>query len=132
MTEAEVLSVKAAVRLRDGHCCIHCGMTGAQHYARWGSNLEVHRLTPGSLYSLEGCVTLCKDCHAREPKRPAETADLARPSQVVSLPDDVYQMMKTLADSQDRPVRFQILIAVREHLRANGKWPPPPVPEKEP
>lgn len=65
MTELEV---KAAVRARDGNRCTECGMTFEEHEQRYGSDLDVHRLTPRSRYTLEGCVTLCKSCHGPKPK----------------------------------------------------------------
>lgn len=65
MTEQEI---KAAVRARDGHCCTQCGMTRAQHFARYERDLEVHRLDPGSPYTLEGCILVCRACHGPLPK----------------------------------------------------------------
>jgi hypothetical protein len=52
-------------------------MTNDEHratYPRWksehsreqnGRSLGVHRLIPGSEYTVEGCVTLCYQCHAK-------------------------------------------------------------------
>lgn len=62
MTELEI---KAAVRERDGYRCTDCGMTSDEHYARYGRELEVHRLIPGSPYTIEGSVTRCKPCHGK-------------------------------------------------------------------
>jgi hypothetical protein len=62
--------VKAAVRLRDGMRCIDCDMTNEQHVERYGCQLHVHRLTPGSPYSLEGCVTACVLCHKKRHRKP--------------------------------------------------------------
>ena len=61
------LSVKAAVRKRDGHRCCDCGMTNDEHLDRYGSILEVHRLLPGSDYLEFWCVTLCRECHDKKP-----------------------------------------------------------------
>lgn len=69
MKTAEVLRVKAAVRERDSYCCTKCGMSVQCHYSLYGKNLQVHRIDPGSEYALNGCVTLCYPCHAKEPKR---------------------------------------------------------------
>lgn len=66
MTRAEVVD---AVRERDGQACVRCGLTAAEHIERHGRTLQVHRKEPGSLYTLDGCETLCCDCHAPEPKR---------------------------------------------------------------
>lgn len=64
------LKIKAAVRARDGHVCTRCGMTAAEHRARTGRTLEVHRRLPGSPYTVDGCVTLCRGCHGKEQKSP--------------------------------------------------------------
>lgn len=65
MTELEV---KAAVRARDGNRCTECGVTSDENKAAHGCDLDVHRITPRSRYTLEGCVTLCKSCHGPKPK----------------------------------------------------------------
>ncbi len=65
-----VAELKATVRERDGNRCTECGMTAAQHLERYGRDLDVHRLIPGSPYTTEGCVTLCRRCHGSKPKRP--------------------------------------------------------------
>ncbi len=61
--------IKALVRARDGFRCVQCGMTNDRHRERYGRQLDVHRTEPGSPYSADGCVTLCKGCHAGQPKR---------------------------------------------------------------
>lgn len=55
MTEQEI---KAAVRKRDGFLCVDCGITQGQHIEHFGRGLDVHRLSPGSEYSIDGCVAL--------------------------------------------------------------------------
>jgi 5-methylcytosine-specific restriction endonuclease McrA len=67
--------VKEKVRQRDGYRCTRCGMTNEEHQRLYrnqhgGKSLEVHRLVPGSKYTLEGCVTLCYACHQAFPKSP--------------------------------------------------------------
>ncbi len=49
-------------------CCTECGMTNRDHKAKHGRQLEVHRIEPGSAYSVSGCVTLCRSCHGPKPK----------------------------------------------------------------
>jgi DNA-binding XRE family transcriptional regulator len=73
----EVGAVKRAVRERDGHACTQCGMTDDEHRDQFGRGLEIHRLTPGSIYTVEGCVTLCQPCHGPQPRRPRGSPDLA-------------------------------------------------------
>ena len=68
------IDIKAAVRDRDGYRCTKCGMTAAEHRERYrGRTLDVHRLSPGSEYTVEGCVTLCRKCHGPEPKQKSGT-----------------------------------------------------------
>lgn len=62
-----VRSIKATVRKRDGHVCTKCGLTNDEHRLKYGRVLDVHRISPGSAYSVDGCLTLCQDCHRREP-----------------------------------------------------------------
>lgn len=93
-----VLEIKAAVRARDGHCCTECGMSVADHLDAYGKDLDVHRTTPGSEYSLEPgvCVTLCRRCHGPKPRRPR--ASLLR--RTFCVPHDLYIMAKHVAMSE--------------------------------
>lgn len=63
-------AIKTAVRNRDGFKCSKCGISNGEHVSKTGRQLEVHRLTPGSAYSIEGCKTLCRWCHGPEPRLP--------------------------------------------------------------
>jgi hypothetical protein len=63
------VEVKALARHRDGYRCTSCGMSAVEHVRRYGKNLDVHRIVPGSKYSLSGCVTLCRKCHGPQPRR---------------------------------------------------------------
>src|ERR1043166_1567872 len=63
-----VTEIKTTVRLRDRFRCRECGMTNDEHVAKYGRTLDVHRLSPGSKYTVDGCVTLCRKCHAKHPK----------------------------------------------------------------
>jgi hypothetical protein len=62
------LDIKAAVRARDGHKCRDCGMGSEEHLAKYGHELDVHRLLPGTEYEADWCVTLCRACHGQKPK----------------------------------------------------------------
>ena len=75
--------VNEAVRERDGHRCRECGLADVDHVERFGRRLEVHRITPGSLYTLDGCVLLCCTCHGAKPKRESGggTVDLEKEQQ---------------------------------------------------
>jgi 5-methylcytosine-specific restriction endonuclease McrA len=68
--------VKEAVRLRDGMCCKECGMTDAEHVRYYGRTLDVHRINPGSEYTVDGCVTLCRMCHRSKPKSKTSHRDI--------------------------------------------------------
>ena len=57
------------MRARDGYACTKCGVSNAAHLHLRGTQLDVHRVVPGSRYTVEGCVTLCEPCHAPEPRR---------------------------------------------------------------
>lgn len=71
MTAVAILpanKVKRAVRKRDRYRCTECGMTSQEHLELYDRLLEVHRINPGSVYTVKGCVTLCRDCHYLKPK----------------------------------------------------------------
>jgi hypothetical protein len=66
------LDIKEQVRKRDGYKCRDCGMTSEESLEVYGKELDVHRLIPGSSYGPPWCVTLCRKCHAKKPKKTAE------------------------------------------------------------
>jgi 5-methylcytosine-specific restriction endonuclease McrA len=77
-TYAERALIRAAVRQRDGYRCTKCGITEQEHKDRYGvKSLHVHRLVPGSLYSLKGCISLCCVCHGMEPNGQPGDRDLS-------------------------------------------------------
>jgi hypothetical protein len=57
--------VKEAVRKRDGYKCPNCGCTQEDHLLLMEQQLQVHRVIPGSAYTMKGCLTLCQHCHAK-------------------------------------------------------------------
>lgn len=102
-------AIKAAVRTRDGFRCVDCGMTNDESIALTEIQLDVHRLVPGSDYSVDGCVTLCRSCHGKKP-RALEDLWGADPDEVgvlvlfwyTALPADriKYLAMKNIADAR--------------------------------
>jgi hypothetical protein len=60
---ADEARARRAVRERDGNCCADCGMVNKDHTAKYGRGLHVHRLVPGSRYTVEGCILVCTPCH---------------------------------------------------------------------
>ena len=125
-----VVQIKAAVRARDGHRCTGCGMTAAQHHERYGKNLDVHRTIPGSLYTLEGCVTICKRCHGPQPRRKKGQRDQAYNYSLVAIPLALYEALSRYAEDKsdedtDRSISWAGRKAVRQFLEEAGYWPPP-------
>jgi hypothetical protein len=59
-------SVKKAVRARDGYACTKCGMSNRKCQTTYGRSLHVHRIVPGSRYTVDGCTSLCRRCHQIE------------------------------------------------------------------
>jgi hypothetical protein len=114
------LTVKAAVRERDGYRCTDCGMTNEEHRVQYGKSLDVHRLVPGSAYTPDGCVTLCRKCHASKPKRPAGQGECSsfRP------PLDIRQAVDDMAREQRRTFSQMLLLVVEAGLTRMGRMPP--------
>lgn len=113
--------VKKAVRARDGMRCTMCGKTNEQHVAAHGCVLEVHRTTPGSLYTIEGCVTVCRDCHHTLPRRKPGAPDLAYPTypgrRTYRLPADLLGQLQKLAAKTRRRPAVEVELALVEHLK---------------
>jgi hypothetical protein len=119
-------AIKAAVRLRDGMRCTQCGITNAQHLAAHGRSLHVHRLTPGSHYTVEGCVTLCFACHGPHPRLPHGAPDIEHPGIRATLTPDLYDALALyLASLELRPSLSSVVrLAIEQLLRSKGYWPP--------
>lgn len=94
--------IKAAVRERDGRC-VDCG--AARSIGKTGT-LEAHRLVPGSEYTLDGCATLCRGCHAArhwKHKRLAAVSldflpDLVTPEYLIELRKSLGLTMQAFGD----------------------------------
>jgi transcriptional regulator with XRE-family HTH domain len=63
--EVDVRAIKDRIRRRDGNRCVICQIDEQTHEKRFRQTLEVHRIVPGSDYSINWgvCVTLCEECH---------------------------------------------------------------------
>jgi 5-methylcytosine-specific restriction endonuclease McrA len=118
-----VFSIKAAVRARDGNRCTGCGIGEADHRQIHGRGLEVHRTAPGSAYSVDGCVTLCRTCHGQMPKRPRDTVH-----ERVNIRSQFVGPGQQLADKLGISFCELVNLSLREELEAHGLWPPPPPP----
>ena len=64
--------VAESMRKRDGYACRCCGMTQAEHEARWSQVLEVHHKMPFTEFTdylaankPSNLITLCKICHMK-------------------------------------------------------------------
>lgn len=92
MTHAQQMEAKQAVRERDGHKCVDCGQPDSTKTRR--TLLHVHRLVPGSVYTVEGCVLVCIPCHRKrhhKPKRGSVRVNtrIARLLGIIALANDV-------------------------------------------
>src|SRR5262249_53490069 len=83
------LKIKDSVRRRDGERCAKGGMDNYEDRMGYGKKLEVHRTTPGSAYTLVGCITVCRDCHAdlHSPRRVQRR--IARKLRIVAARSDI-------------------------------------------
>ncbi len=123
------LEIKALVRHRDGYRCAECGMTAAKHIKRYGRNLDVHRLVPGSVYTVSGCVALCRKCHKKKPKSP-KGANPGRGwvnnylSMLRSHKKALYNALKECARLDRRSIRASFVIVIEQGLTRKGLWPP--------
>jgi hypothetical protein len=120
-----VLETKAAIRARDGNRCTKCGMMNEEHLRRYGKSLEVHRTTPGSPYTHDGCVTLCKPCHGPQPRRKRNTVGLAERTKFYLDPALKQPALDFIA-SHDRPPALSRVLerALKEFFAKHGYWPP--------
>lgn len=128
------LEIKTLVRHRDGMKCTQCGMTNDEHFLQYGCRLEVHRLSPGSPYTVDGCVTLCKPCHGPQPRsaryRPGVVAPSRRNDLAVKVNTQVVRACRIVAAFRCQTLSeylSEILAPIisqdlEQHKR--GEWPP--------
>jgi len=112
---AEVLSIKAAVRERDGMACVNCGKPEANHVAEHGKTLEVHRVAGGGPYTTEPgiCRTLCQGCHKlAHGFSPSRSKSRASPPFSLPLPPD----LRSRAESQARRFGMNLSTYIRMSL----------------
>jgi hypothetical protein len=64
-SKAAVAAMKAAVRSRDGHKCVRCGVTNARYRDVYGRQLDVIRVAAGDDFTADSFATVCKACRAR-------------------------------------------------------------------
>jgi hypothetical protein len=110
------LQIKAAVRERDGQRCTECSMTAAEHVACYGKTLHVHRLKPGSEYTVEGCVTLCIPCHgtrAGSPPVPGNCANVL----YVEIAASLKRRLVRLAEARARKISAEATLALERYVR---------------
>jgi hypothetical protein len=123
-TERQRQQIKAAVRARDGHCT-ECGLSNQEHVSLCGKQLHVHRVQPGSPYSVEGCVSLCKNCHAKAPKRKCGEDDQDSRGGMVCVKETLAQQADFLCEQNATNLTQEVNRALRELLMREGLWPPP-------
>ncbi len=118
-----VINIKRAVKARDGYRCCKCG-AGEAKTKRNKGGLEVHRLVPGSKYTVGGCVTLCRPCHDKEPKT-CHLAIAATLKVLAALISDI-KLPEKLEDCQGLPGKTsQMLVELLDFLsEATGRTVP--------
>jgi hypothetical protein len=66
--------LRQAVLDRDGFACITCGMTDAEHKAKWGRPITIdHKDKDRSNNTMENLRTMCLTCHGRKDITPSLT-----------------------------------------------------------
>lgn len=133
-TGTSLLDIKHAVRERDGFRCTGCGLSNEDNIARTGRQLQVHRLTPGSLYSVEPgvCVTLCTKCHGPQSRRKRGQPDLARANHTkqkgvwVYLPPALFAAFLAYVESvSPRTSKTAVIEYILERLLTEKGFYPP-------
>ncbi len=96
-----VKNIKEAVRQRDDKCS-RCGITRDRHFARWRRDIEVHRIVPGSPYTVDGCKTFCARCHRGYNHAATTPDDRARLS--IKVPVSLRKRFDALAAARGRTI----------------------------
>jgi hypothetical protein len=122
--ELPPVEIKALVRHRDGYRCTECGMTAADHVERFGRNLDVHRIIPGSKYTLAGVATLCRDCHKSKPKGIASPVR-GKYLMQTRVPAQILKAVQELATEEGRPLSSMFRVLIERQLRSLGRLPSP-------
>jgi hypothetical protein len=104
--------IKAAVRNRDSHKCVDCGRERKADEAQF----QVHRKVPGSEYTMDGCVTLCPECHGPKPKRPAGSFVPKFPSYAFRCSDALRLAAGQRADEMNIPLGELIAKVLAEYI----------------
>jgi hypothetical protein len=115
-------TVKPLVRERDGFRCVECGLSNDEHRAQTGRQLDVHRLVPGSEYTVAGCVTLCRACHGPKPRVPWGQGK--GPTSLRPLAG-MRAVLERLAREQRRSLSQTIELLLEEVLQQRGLYTPP-------
>lgn len=126
---------KKLVREKYGNRCGRCSRTDEENIRLTGRNLHVHRLVPGSRYTVNGCILLCADCHdaAHGKKKARRFAPIKKPrgttpvinfrlgASVMSELDDLVEWFA--AESNDRESRSSVMrkLVNREYDRRKKK-----------
>jgi 5-methylcytosine-specific restriction endonuclease McrA len=116
------LEVKAVVRYRDGYRCTRCGMTNEDHIRDHGRSLDVHRIVPGSAYTLEGCETVCRACHSKMPRRDWGTVE--RTHRHFRFSGEFARLIREYAKKKEESINSVFGQALTEFLRSRDFWPP--------
>ncbi len=80
------------------------------------------------------CVTLARMGKKRKPpevapitpaEAPLRSADRHRDRKMIAVTTELYEQLRKLAKRNRRPVQWEAVMALEEHLRAAKLWPPP-------
>ena len=120
------IEVKAVVRHRDGYRCTNCGMTAVEHIERYGRSLDVHRIVPGSEYTVDGSVTLCRPCHGPRPKRAKNQVNKRTIPLGTRVTPDHWRALRLMVAQTRRTDSMELFLALEAWLVQHGFWPLPP------